>query len=319
MGKYTLAIHGGAGTITRTMLTQEVENDYKNALNLALIAGNDILKKGGIAADAVEAAVKVMEDSPLFNAGKGAVYSSEGTHEMECSIMCGKTLQAGAVAGIKLIKNPIALARKVLYDENFVYISGEGAEKYAQKYKLEFVENSYFDTPHRYEQWQAVKDTDLVLLDHDADNLVNDGKGGDYKFGTAGAVAMDSYGNLAAATSTGGLTNKKFGRLGDSSMIGGGTYANNKTCAISCTGYGEYFIRSVVAHDISCLMEYKGLSLKQACEYVVKDKLVKIGGEGGLCAVDSLGNIELCFNSEGMYRGQISSDDMKFHVAIYES
>ncbi len=320
MNKYALAIHGGAGTILRSALNPEVEAKYKTALYTALEIGHTILKNGGTALDAVEEVIKSLEDCPLFNAAKGAVFSADGTNEMESSIMCGKTLNAGASCGVKRVKNPIALSRKILDNDAFVYLSGEGAERYAKLCGLEFVDPSYFYTEDRYKQWIAVRDSQKAMLDHDGEAAYVRAKTqkADSKFGTVGAVALDMQGNIAAGTSTGGLTNKRFGRMGDSSVIGSGSYANNNTCAVSCTGYGEYFLRSVVAYDISCLIEYKGLSLKEACNYVVKQKLVKLGGEGGIIALDAQGNIELCFNSEGMYRGQVSSDDDIIKVAIYE-
>jgi beta-aspartyl-peptidase (threonine type) len=238
-----------------------------------------------------------LEDFPLFNAGRGAVFTNKGTHEMDASIMDGKTLEAGAVSGISNVQNPVHLARVIKEKSGHVFLCGGEAEIFAKSMHLPFQPNEYFYEEGRYKQWQEVKDSDGYQLDH----TVNSGEG--KKFGTVGAVALDADGNIAAATSTGGMTNKRFGRVGDSPIIGAGTYANNNTCAISCTGHGEYFIRAVVAYDISCLMEYKGYTLKQACDYVVKDKLVKFGGEGGLIAIDAAGNIELPFNSEGMYRG----------------
>ncbi len=298
MKKFVLAIHGGAGTILKKNMTAEKEDAYHEALREALEAGEDILNKKGTSIEAVAVAVSVMEDSPLFNAGKGAVYSNSGKNEMEASIMEGEKLRAGAIAGVKNVKNPIQLAKSILFDDDFVYLIGRGAEEYADNRNLEKVGDEYFHTRFRKEQWLAAKGEGRVLLDHDADK----------KFGTVGAVALDIEGNLAAATSTGGLTNKKFGRIGDSSVIGSGTYANNNTCAISCTGYGEFFLRAIVAYDVSCLIEYKGLSLKDACEQVVMKKLVEMKGEGGLIALDSAGNFEFSFNSEGMYRGAVGSD-----------
>ncbi|PWJ44155.1 isoaspartyl peptidase/L-asparaginase family protein [Sediminitomix flava] len=304
---YSLAIHGGAGTILPEHLTPEKEKSYHEALAEALFEGEKILKGEGSSLDAVERAVQVLEDCPLFNAGKGSVYGNNGIHETEASIMYGKGLQAGAAAGLQHIKNPISLAKKVLLAEDFVYLIGEGAETFAKQEGMEFVDQEYFHTEERYLQWQAAMGSDKVVLDHD----------GERKFGTVGAVALDLNGNLAAATSTGGLTNKRFGRLGDSSVVGSGTYANNDTCAISCTGYGEYFLRAVVAYDISAMMEYGGLSLTEACDKVVKDKLVKMQGEGGVIAVDAKGNIDLCFNSAGMYRGAVSSN-LEAFTAIYD-
>jgi beta-aspartyl-peptidase (threonine type) len=298
MKKFVLAIHGGAGTILRKNMTTDKEDAYHDSLREALEAGNDILNKKGTAIEAVSVAVSAMEDSPLFNAGKGSVYSNSGENEMEASIMEGGNLRAGAIAGVKNIKNPIQLAKSILFDDDFVYLIGKGAEEYADNRKLEKVADEYFHTQFRREQWLAAKGQGKVLLDHDADK----------KFGTVGAVALDLDGNLAAATSTGGLTNKKYGRIGDSSVIGSGTYANNNTCAISCTGYGEFFLRAIVAYDVSCLMEYKGLNLKEACNQVVMKKLVQMRGEGGLIALDRAGNYEFSFNSEGMYRGLIGSE-----------
>lgn len=298
MKKFVLAIHGGAGTILKKNMTAEKEDAYHDALREALEVGEDILNKKGTAIEAVAVAVSAMEDSPLFNAGKGSVYANNGKNEMEASIMEGEQLRAGAIAGVRNVKNPIQLAKSILFDDDFVYLIGKGAEEYADNRKLEKVADEYFQTRFRKEQWLAAKGEGKVLLDHDADK----------KFGTVGAVALDIDGNLAAATSTGGLTNKKYGRIGDSSVIGSGTYANNNTCAISCTGYGEFFLRAVVAYDVSCLMEYKQLSLKDACQQVVMKKLVEMKGEGGLIALDSAGNYEFSFNSEGMYRGAVGSD-----------
>lgn len=293
---FGIAVHGGAGTILRSLMTPEKEALYIKGLQEAIDAGHKILISGGSSVDAVEAAVMVLENFPLFNAGKGAVFTNKGTHEMDASIMDGKTLEAGAVSGISNVQNPVALARLIKDKSGHVFLCGSEAETFAKLMQLPFQPDDYFYEEGRYKQWQEVKDSDGYQLDH----TVNSGEG--KKFGTVGAVALDLHGNIASATSTGGMTNKRFGRVGDSPMIGAGTYANNHTCAVSCTGHGEYFIRAVVAYDISCLMEYKGYTLKQACDYVVKDKLVKFGGEGGLIAIDISGNIELPFNSEGMYR-----------------
>lgn len=318
MKKYALAIHGGAGTILKSMMTDEKEANYKKALQAAIDAGESVLKNKGTALDAVEASIRSLENNPLFNAGKGAVFTNEGKNEMDASIMVGDTLAAGAVAGVKNIKNPISLARKVMEQSDHVLLAGEGAQQFAKKVKAEFETDEYFFDATRFEHLQKAKETDGVFLDHtesgqfDANKYLDDEK----KFGTVGAVALDIHGNLAAGTSTGGMTNKKFGRVGDSPIIGSGTYANNATCAISCTGHGEFFIRAVVAYDISCLMEYKGMTLKAACKEVVNDKLVKFGGEGGLIAVDAQGNIELPFNSEGMYRASVKEGEKAF-IGIY--
>jgi L-asparaginase / beta-aspartyl-peptidase len=293
---FAIAIHGGAGTILRSTMTPELQLQYETGLQAALEAGYKILEDGGSSLDAVEAAVTSLEDFPLFNAGKGAVFNNIGGHEMDAAIMFGKGLEAGAVCGVSHVKNPVRLARAIMDHSEHVVLCGAGAEQFAKLQQLPSEDDAYFYTEQRYQQWQQALKEDKVQLDHS-----------DRKFGTVGAVALDKDGNLSAATSTGGMTNKKFGRMGDSPVIGAGTYANNNTCAISCTGHGELFIRSVVAYDISCLMEYKGLSLKEACDLVVHDKLVKIGGEGGLIALDKHGNIEMKFNSEGMYRASKSS------------
>lgn len=309
--KFAIAVHGGAGTILKQLMTPEKEAAYQSGLAEAIEAGHRILREGGSSLDAVEAAVISLENFPLFNAGRGSVFTNKGTHEMDASIMDGYTLEAGAVSGISNVQNPVHLARVIKEKSGHVFLCGTDAELFAKQAGVAFQPDAYFYEESRYKQWQEVKDQDGYQLDH----TVNSGEG--KKFGTVGAVAIDVHGNLAAATSTGGMTNKRFGRVGDSPVIGAGTYANNKTCAISCTGHGEYFIRAVVAYDISCLMEYKGLTLKEACDYVVKDKLVKFGGEGGLIAIDSAGNIELPFNSEGMYRGYQSGNAAAV-IRIYE-
>lgn len=305
----SLALHGGAGTITRALMDAEKEVLYKSALKEALESGYTILKQDGSALDAVEATVKVLEDSPLFNAGKGSVFTNSGTHEMDASIMEGKTLQAGAVASISGIKNPIGLARVVMEKSGHVMLAGKGAEIFAKEQGFEFLSESYFYDEFRFQQWQEAKNNGVTQLDHTPLN--------EKKFGTVGAVACDSQGNVAAATSTGGMTNKKYGRVGDSPVIGAGNYANNATCAVSCTGSGEYFIRGVVAYDVSCLMEYKSLSLEKACNTVIHERLLKIGGDGGLVAVDAKGNIALPFNTEGMYRAARTSLGVDF-VEIYK-
>lgn len=303
MKKFAIAVHGGAGTILRSSMTPDKEKMYLHALSEALLAGDKILSDGGSSLSAVEAAVKKMENFPLFNAGKGSVFTNEGKHEMDACIMDGKELKAGAVAGVMNIKNPVELARAVMEKSEHVLLSGIGAKEFAKKYQIAMETDDYFFVQHRYDQFKQACQTDQVILDHTV-SIGSDEK----KFGTVGAVALDRNGNLAAATSTGGMTNKKYGRIGDSPIIGAGTYANNATCAISCTGHGEFFLRAVVAYDISCLMEYKGFSLTQACNHVVMDKLVKMGGEGGLIAIDRNGHMEMPFNSEGMYRGMKSSD-----------
>lgn len=315
MKQFAIAIHGGAGAIPRSIMGAENEKNYKKGLEEALLAGDTILSSGGNALDAVEAAVNKLEDNPLFNAGRGAVFTNGGTNELDASIMDGKNLMAGAVTGIKNVKNPVSLARVVMEKSEHVFLSGAGAMEFAKKMNLEFAPDEYFFVQERYDQLLQARESDQVVLDHG--NTRGATGTPNSKKGTVGAVALDVFGNIAAATSTGGMTNKKFGRVGDSPIIGAGTYANNNTCAISCTGHGEFFIRSVVAYDISCLMEYKGLSLKEACDIVVYQKLVKIGGEGGLVAIDANGNIEMPFNSEGMYRAMRKSGG-EIYLGIYK-
>ncbi len=309
MKKYALAIHGGAGTILRSTMTPEKELSYSTALKDAVQAGEIILKAGGASLDAVEAAICSLENNPLFNAGKGSVFTNDGKHEMDASLMSGYDLRAGAVAGVQNIMNPISLARAVMEQSEHVFMAGHGAMEFAKKINAAVMPDDYFFVQMRYDQLQQAKQSDSIILDHTVDK--------EKKFGTVGAVALDVNGNLAAGTSTGGMTNKKHGRVGDTPIIGAGTYANNETCAISCTGHGEFFIRSVVAYDISCLMAYKGLSLKEACNIVVMDKLVKIGGEGGLIALDKNGTIEFPFNSEGMYRASVKEGENVF-IGIYK-
>lgn len=329
--KITLVIHGGAGTITRANMSPEKEKAYREGLNMALEKGYAVLKRGGTSVEAVEAAIHVMEDSPLFNAGKGAVFTNEGKNELDAAIMEGKTLKAGAVAGVTTIKNPISAAIAVMDQSPHVMMAGKGAEQFAKEKGLEIVDPSYFHTDTRYRALQKAREQEKTELDHNAkedENIKKSPKTGlrkdedlifteGNKFGTVGCVALDRFGNLAAGTSTGGMTNKKYGRIGDAPIIGAGTYANNTTCAVSATGHGEYFIRSVVAHDISALMEYKGMNLKDAANEVVMKKLVERGGEGGIIAVDRAGNIAMPFNSEGMYRAYIQSDG-KSEILIYK-
>ncbi len=308
MKNYTLVIHGGAGTILKSEMTSSKDNIYKIGLENALNEGFNVLKNNGSALDAVTIAVAILEDNPLFNAGKGSVYSSKGKHEMDASIMDGQNLNAGAVCGIEGIKNPVKLARLVMEKSNHVLLSGYGALEFAKEHGIQQLNDDYFHNSHRFEQWQRVKESDDFILDHTPNKAD--------KYGTVGAVALDQNGNLAAATSTGGMTNKKYGRIGDSPIIGSGNYANNKTCAISCTGSGEYFLRGVVAYDVSCLMEMKKLSLNEAAELTIHDRVKKIGGDGGLIAVDKDGNFALPFNTKGMYRG-IKSKKGDYKVEIY--
>jgi len=301
MKKFALALHGGAGTLVKGMMTEEKEKEYRAALETALQIGCRILEIGGSALMAVEETVKSLEDCPLFNAGRGSVFTNQGTHEMDASIMDGSNLNAGAVSMITGIKNPISLAKDVMLKSEHVFLAGEGAMKFAQDLSYSLETPDYFFNQLRYDQWQEIKNTDSFQLDHSASKK-------DEKFGTVGAVALDQFGNLAAATSTGGMTNKKWGRVGDSPMIGAGTYANNETCAVSCTGSGEFFIRNVTAFQVSALMELKGLSLQEATKDVVQNRLLQLGGDGGLIAVDKSGDISLEFNTEGMYRASRNTE-----------
>jgi len=309
---FALVIHGGAGTILKENMSPELEKQYKDKITEALKAGYDTLSKGGTSIDAVVVSIKILEDSPLFNAGKGSVFSAEGKNEMDASIMEGKTLRAGAVAGVRTIKNPITAARCVMEKSIHVMMVGAGAEKFARTCKCEFADTSYFFDQKRWDQFQKIKQSES-----DQGSIKFKENFSDKKFGTVGVVALDQYGNLAAGTSTGGMTNKKYGRVGDSPIIGAGTYANNKTCGVSCTGHGEFFIRAVAAYDVSALMEYKGLSVTQAANEVVMKKLKAMGGEGGLIAMDVQGNIAMPFNTSGMYRGYMKSDG-KMEVLIYK-
>lgn len=314
MTKFSLAIHGGAGTIIKEDMTPELEDEYRQALKEALDAGYAVLENGGTAINAVKAAVVTMEDNVLFNAGKGAVFTKKGINELDAAIMDGQTLSAGAVAGVRNVRNPVELAEEVMLHSGHVFLSGKGANDFAIKQGIKLESEDYFFSQYRYDQWREIRDSDLYQLDHKADKLVGLMK--DKKFGTVGAVACDSEGNLAAATSTGGMTNKQFGRIGDTPIIGAGNYANNKTCAISCTGHGEIFIKAVAAYDVSCLMEYKNYTLEEACNEVVLKKLVEMKGDGGLIGVDAKGNVALVFNSAGMYRGFRNSEG-EGEIAIY--
>ena len=308
MQRFSIAIHGGAGTILQSEMSAEKEKGYKDALQDALNAGYKVLENGGTSLDAVEQSMMQLENCPLFNAAKGAVFNALGKHEMDASIMEGKNRMAGAVSGVHNIQHPVSLARQVLEQTEHVFLIGEGAMDFAATIGFPFIDDDYFYDEFRYQQWLKIKDSEKFQLDH---TIV------DKKFGTVGAVALDIHGNLAAATSTGGMTNKKFGRVGDSPIIGAGTYANNATCAVSCTGSGEYFIRGVVAYDVSCLMEYKGLSLQAACDEVVQHRLKNMDGDGGLIAVDTQGNIVLSFNTEGMYRA-CRNNEGRHEVSIYK-
>jgi len=302
---FAIVIHGGSGTITRTSLTPERESAYRSVLAEALEAGRRVLAGGGASLDAVTAAVKVMEDSPLFNAGKGSVFTSEGTNEMDASIMDGKDRRAGAVAGVTTVRNPIEAARAVMEQSRHVFLAGKGAERFAAEKGLATADPSYFRTDERWRQLERAKERDALPMDHDAPKS-KPAKSGqrdeDEKFGTVGAVALDQAGNLAAATSTGGITNKRFGRVGDSPVIGAGTWAENESVAVSATGTGEMFLRGATAHDIAALVKYKGLPPQRAADEALA-KVAAIGGRGGVIVLDRTGDAVFSFTTEGMYRG----------------
>jgi L-asparaginase / beta-aspartyl-peptidase len=313
-----IAIHGGAGTLLRHAMSSDAEARYQTALTDILLAGQRVLADGGSALDAVTEAVRLLEDCPLFNAGHGAVFTAAGTHELDASIMDGATLEAGAISCVTRVKNPVLAARRVLDVSEHVMFTADGAEAFARAQGLEFVEPSYFHTDARHEQWLKARGTSGTMLDHDAmtkfsfqgkpDDPLDpadpiDPIDPDKKFGTVGAVALDARGHLAAATSTGGITNKQAGRVGDAPLIGAGCYANDATCAVSTTGTGEMFMRMLAAYDVSAQMEYRKVSLEEASNDVVMNKLPRIDGRGGLIAVDAKGNVVLPFNTEGMYRG----------------
>jgi beta-aspartyl-peptidase (threonine type) len=302
---HTLVIHGGAGTIVKDDMTPELEKAYMDGLRDALSAGFAVLEEGGTAVNAVKAALVVLEDHILFNAGRGAVFTKKGVQEMDAAIMDGSSLAAGAVAGIRNVRNPIELAAEVMRNSNHVFLSGKGANDFAIKQGIKLEPDEYFFSQFRYDQWKAIRDSDRYSLDHTHLHLEELMR--DKKFGTVGAVACDAQGHLAAATSTGGMTNKKYGRIGDSPLIGIGTYANDATCAISCTGHGEMFIRAVASYDVSCLMEYRQLSLHEAMDVVVNKKLKSLNGEGGMIGVDGKGQHAMVFNSAGMYRAYKNS------------
>lgn len=316
-----IAIHGGAGAITRAAMSAEKEQLYLAELERIVSAGQVILAAGGSSLDAVTEAVRLLEECPLFNAGKGAVFTHQGTHELDACIMDGRTLDAGAICGVSHIRNPVMTARKVLENSPHVLFTGAGAEDFARANGQEMVEPAYFFTQERYDQLQRAIAADTgVMLDHDGATLNASGDPIDpeRKFGTVGAVAIDEFGDLAAATSTGGMTNKQAGRVGDSPIIGAGCYASNNTVAISSTGTGEVFMRTVAAYDVAALMEYAGLTLAEAAHKVVQEKLLPLGGSGGMIAVDKFGNVELPFNSEGMYRGFARVGEAPV-VSIYRS
>ncbi|WP_411894123.1 isoaspartyl peptidase/L-asparaginase family protein [Winogradskyella sp. A2] len=318
--EFAIIIHGGAGTILKKNMTPEREASFKAKLEEAIRVGHNILKNGGSSLDAVEKTINVMEDSPLFNAGKGAVFTHAETNELDASIMDGRTLNAGASAGTTTVRNPINLARAIMEKSNHVMLSGKGAETFAEEQGLTLVEPDYFFTESRFNGLKRVKekqakiekntDTESALINFYNEDIQNS------KFGTVGCVALDKNGNIVAGTSTGGMTNKRYGRIGDAPIIGSGTYANNATCGVSSTGWGEYFIRAQVAHDISALIEYKGLSLQEAAK-IVLDKVKALGGDGGIVALDKNGSMVAEFNTAGMYRAQMN-DKGELNIGIYE-
>ena len=296
---FSIVIHGGAGTMSKASMSNEVKKQYINKLDEAVSIGYEILKKGGSSQEAVEKTIIVMEDSPLFNAGKGAVLNHDGNVELDASFMDGNTLNAGAISGSSMIKNPISAAISVMNNSQHVMLSGAGADKFAQSQKLDIKPNSYFITERRLNSLNNAKSKEASSI-----NI-------EQKIGTVGCVALDKFGNISAGTSTGGMTNKRWNRIGDAPIIGSGTYANNLTCGVSATGWGEFFIRSVAAYDISALMQYKGLSIQEASRIVIHEKIAKLGGDGGVIALDKDGNVAMEMNTEGMYRAHIDSKGNK--------
>ncbi|NNF33341.1 MAG: isoaspartyl peptidase/L-asparaginase [Saprospiraceae bacterium] len=307
--EYAIVIHGGAGTILPENMTPDLEKQYKDKMNEALDMGEKVLAAGGTAIEAVEKTIHIMEDSPLFNAGKGAVFTNAGRNELDASFMEGENMNAGAIGGVTNVKHPISLARAVMEKSDHVMLSGEGAETFAAEQGLELVEPEYFYTERR---WNALQ----RILSEDENKTELSESDPDKKHGTVGCVALDKNGNIAAGTSTGGMTNKKYGRIGDSPIIGAGTYADNNTCGVSSTGHGEYFIRYTVARDIAALMEFKGMTLEEAGDYVINKRLVEKGGTGGVVALDKNGNIAMPFNTPGMYRGYAKPGERE--LAIYK-
>ena len=316
---FGIVIHGGAGTILKKNMSDSLEQAYNEKLEEAIRTGHEILSNGGTSIEAVTATINIMEDSSLFNAGKGAVFTHEETNELDASIMDGKTLNAGAVTGVTKVKNPINLAKLVMTNSNHVMLAGKGAEVFAKEQGVELVDPKYFYTQKRFNSLQKLKRRKQAELDTNNKTafLAEDPFMKDSKFGTVGCVALDKDGNLAAGTSTGGMTDKRWNRIGDAPIIGAGTYANNATCAVSSTGWGEYFIRAMVAHDISALMEYKGLSLQEAAELVIQEKVPNLGGDGGIVAIDHNGNIAMEFNTAGMYRAHMNAEG-ELTVGIYK-
>lgn len=313
--RYGIAIHGGAGTIDPSKLTGDQEQRYRNELRAALDAGYAVLDEGGTSLDAVQAAIVILEDSPLFNAGKGAVFTHDGANEMDASMMNGETGEAGAVAGIRTVKNPIMAARAVMEKSAHVMLAGTGAEAFCKEQGLTLAPPEYFRTEHRYQQLERIRSSERVELDHGSDETPSEGDSAEAserptedKFGTVGAVAVDKQGHLAAGTSTGGMTNKRWGRIGDSPIIGAGTYADDDTCAVSATGHGEFFIREAAAHSVAARMRFAKQSLQEAAKAVVFEQLDPIGGTGGVITIDADGNVAMPFNTPGMYRGYRLSD-----------
>ena len=309
---FSIVIHGGAGTILKKNMTKEMEIKYINKLEEAIEIGYEILKNGGSSQEAVEKTINVMEDSPLFNAGKGAVLNFDGNVELDASFMNGSTLDAGAISGASKIKNPISAAIAVMNNSPHVMLSGTGADEFASSQKLELKQNSYFITERRSKSLDKVKFKENSTVIIDKEYLLTQ------KYGTVGCVALDQNGNISSGTSTGGMTNKKWNRIGDAPIIGAGTYANNATCAVSSTGWGEFFIRAMVAHDISAMMEYKGISLQEAATIVIQEKVPDLGGDGGIVAIDKDGNIAMEFNTAGMYRAHMNAQGALI-VKIYKN
>lgn len=310
--KVVLVIHGGAGTILKKNMTAEKEELYRAKLTEALQTGYGVLSKKGSSLDAVVATIKVMENSPLFNAGKGAVFTNEAKNELDASIMDGNTRNCGSVAGVTILKNPIEAAKAVMLQSEHVMMAGKGAERFALSKGVESVDPSYFHTENRAKQLKKAQSKEA-----EGEGYLGNWEGRYYKFGTVGAVALDHRGDIVAGTSTGGMTNKRYGRVGDSPIIGAGTYADNGSCGVSCTGHGEYFIRNMVAYDIAALMKYKGLSVEKAAKQVVQKNLKKMGGTGGIIALDAQGNATMEFNTPGMYRGYVTEDG-EVNVLIYK-
>ena len=309
---FGIVIHGGAGTILKENMSDSLEQAYKTKLEEAIRTGHEILANGGTAVEAVQRTINVMENSELFNSAKGAVFTNEGKNELDASIMEGENLNAGAVAGVTNVKNPINLAYEVMVNSEHVLLSGKGAEQFAKEQGLEIVDPEYFYTERRFRAMERARERNKS----ENKTAFYDPMVKDEKFGTVGCAALDKNGNLAAGTSTGGMSNKKYNRIGDSPIIGAGTYANNKTCAVSSTGWGEYFIRGVVAYDISAMMEYKGLSLQEAAREVIQKKLPELGGDGGIVAIDNEGNIAMEFNTAGMYRATMNKNG-ELSIGIY--